>query len=169
MVSNLYFTHGLMLLAGLAAAAAAIPECRGLVVRWWWPSVPAVLAAISAFALIAYPTWGELKNPGLWMFAIVAGIGGVARGYTLRIDVDQIRQLIRPQKSYDGTIVAMSMPVLAVIEFIIAAVRPEDQPTTELGLTLAASFLVGRAAAVQFRARDEPHADLPDPSGPARA
>jgi hypothetical protein len=38
-------------------------------------------------ALVAYPTWGELKNPGLWMFAIVAAVTGVARAYWMQIDV----------------------------------------------------------------------------------
>ncbi|WP_422002940.1 hypothetical protein [Reyranella sp.] len=169
MVSSLYLTHGLMLLSALAATAAAFPECRGRVVHRWWPALPALLAAVSALALIAYPTWGELKNPGLWMFAIIACVAGVARGYTLNLDVDQIRGLIRPQRSFDGTLAAAAMSVLAVIELVIAEVRPEDQPTMELGLTLAASFLVGRAGALQFRAKDEPHADLADPSRQARA
>jgi len=35
-------------------------------------------------ALVAYPTWGELKNPGLWMFAIVAAVTGVARAYWMQ-------------------------------------------------------------------------------------
>jgi len=46
-----------------------------------------LLAVISALALVAYPTWGELKNPGLWMFAIVAAVTGVARAYWMQIDV----------------------------------------------------------------------------------
>lgn len=167
-VSNLYLTHGVMLLSALAAVFTTIPECTGRIVHWWRPAVPALLAALSALALIAYPTWGELKNPALWMFAIVAAVVGLARGYLLQIDVDQIWSLVRPQRSYDGLLVAVLLMVLAVIEILLAAIGPADQPTMELGMTVAASFLVGRAAAVLFRVRSEPHADLRDPSRPAQ-
>jgi len=85
LVSNVYLTHGLMLLCALAAAYSALPESTRRIVPEWQPAVTALLAALSALALIAYPTWGELKNPGLWMFAIIAGVAGVARGYSLRL------------------------------------------------------------------------------------
>ena len=72
LVSDVYLTHGLMLLCALAAAYTSLPESTGRVVRGWQPAVTALLAAIAAFSLIAYPTWGDIKNPGLWMFAILA-------------------------------------------------------------------------------------------------
>lgn len=56
--------------------------------------------------------------------------------------------------------------LLAAIEIVLAAIGPADQPTMELGLTVIASFLVGRLAAVQLRARQEPHADLHDSPAP---
>jgi hypothetical protein len=74
LVSNVYLTHGLMLLSAFAAAYNAVPESTGRIVPEWRPAVTALLAAMSALALIAYPTWGELKNPGLWMFAILAAL-----------------------------------------------------------------------------------------------
>ena len=50
----------------------------------------------------------------------------------------------------------------------LAAIGPADQPTMELGLTVVASFLVGRSAAVLLRSRQEPQSDLHDsPSPPA--
>ena len=49
----------------------------------WWPAVTPLLAAMAALSLIAYPTWGKLKNPGLWMFAILAAVAGSARAYWL--------------------------------------------------------------------------------------
>ena len=73
-ISNLYLTHGVMLLCALAAAFMAIPESTGRIVAWWRVPTTALLVVISALVLVAYPTWGELKNPALWMF-ILASIG----------------------------------------------------------------------------------------------
>ena len=69
LISNVYLTHGLMLLCACAATYAALPESTGRIVPEWRPAVTPLLAAMAALSLIAYPTWGELKNPGLWMFA----------------------------------------------------------------------------------------------------
>ena len=168
LVSNVYLTHGLMLLCAIAAACSALPESTGRIVPEWRPATTALLAALSALALVAYPTWGELKNPGLWMFAIIAAVAGLARGYWLRIDVDHRWRLIRLQKAYDGFIAAAGLIGVALLEITLAAIGPADQPTMELGLTVVASFLVGRSAAVLLRSRQEPQSDLHhSPSPPA--
>lgn len=155
-----------MLLCAVAAAYNALPESMGRVVPEWRPALTAFLAALSALALIACPTWGELKNPGLWMFAILAAGAGVARGYWLRIDVDHRWRLIPMQKAHDCLAAAVALVGLAVVEIAVAAIGPADQPTMELGLTVMASFLVGRLAAVQLRARQEPQSDLHDSPSP---
>ena len=168
LVSNVYLTHGLMLLCAVAAAYAALPESIGRVVPEGRPAVTALLAAMSALSLIAYPTWGELKNPGLWMFAILAAVAGVARGYWLRLYDDHSWRLIRLQKAYDCLVAAVGLIGLSLVEIALAAIGPSDQPTMELGLTVVASFLVGRSAAVLLRSRQEPQSDLHDsPSPPA--
>jgi hypothetical protein len=168
LVSNVYLTHGLMLVCAVAATYSALPESTGRIVPAWRPAVTALLAATSALALIAYPTWGELKNPGLWMFAILAAVAGATRGYWLRFDVDHSWSLIRLQKAHDGLIAAAGLIGLTLIEIALAATGPTDQPTMELGLTVVASFLVGRSAAVLLRSRQEPQSDLHDsPSPPA--
>jgi len=162
LVSNVYLTHGLMLLCAFAAAYNAVPESTGRIVPEWRPAVTALLAAMSALALIAYPTWGELKNPGLWMFAILAALAGSARGYWLRIYVDHSWRLMRLQKAHDGLVAAAGLTGLALVEIALAAIGPADQPTMELGLAMVASFLVGRSAAVLLRSRQEPQSDLHD-------
>jgi hypothetical protein len=101
-----------------------------------------------ALSLIAYPTWGELKNPGLWMFAILAALAGAARGYWLRLYVDHTWRLIRLQRAYDCLVAAVALIGLSLVEIALAAIGPADQPTMELGLTVIASFVVGRSAAV---------------------
>ncbi|MPZ30003.1 MAG: hypothetical protein GEV13_03225 [Rhodospirillales bacterium] len=113
-------------------------------------------------ALIAYPTWGKLENPGLWMFAILAALAGLVRGYWLRIYVDHSWRLLRPRKAYDCLIAAAGLIGLALVEIALPATGPADQPTMELGLTVIASFLVGRSAAVLLRSRQEHQSDLHD-------
>ena len=169
LVSNVHLTHGLMLVCAVAAAYSTLPESTDRIVPAWRPAVTALLAALSALSLIAYPTWGELKNPGLWMFAIVAAVAGAARGYRLRFDIDHNWRLIRLQKAYDGLLIAAAALIgLALVEIALAAIGPADQPTMELGLTVVASFLVGRSAALLLRSRQEPQSDLHDsPSPPA--
>ena len=162
LVANVYITHVLMLLFALAATYMALPEGSGQVTRGRRLLATALLGAMAALALIAYPTWGELKNPGLWMFAILAGVAGVARGYWMQIDIDHSWGLIRLRSAIDGPLAAGGLVLLAVIEIVLATIGPADQPTMELGMTVLASFLVGRASAVLMRSRNEPQADLHD-------
>lgn len=164
LVANFYVTHALMLACALAATLMALPEAKGEAIRDWRLPATAVLAALAALALIAYPTWGELKNPGLWMFAILAAGIGVARGHWLRIDIDHGWRLMRLHKAVDGPVVAAGLALLAAIEIALAIMGPASQPTMELGMTVLASYLVGRAGAVLMRARHEPQSDLHDNS-----
>jgi hypothetical protein len=162
LIGNVYITHALMLLLALAATCTALPEGSGKVIRGRRLLATALLGALAALALIAYPTWGELKNPGLWMFAILAAAAGVARGYWMKIDIDHSWGLMRLRNAVDAPIAAAGLALLAVIEIVLAAVGPADQPTMELGMTVLAAFLVGRASAVLVRSRHEPQADLHD-------
>ncbi len=162
LVANVYITHALMLLFALAATYMALPEGSGQVTRRWRLLAAALLGAMAALALIAYPTWGELKNPGLWMFAVLAAAAGVARGCWMEIDIDHGWGLIRLRKAIDGPLAAGGLAVLAMMEIVLAIVGPADQPTMELGLTVLAAFLAGRASAVLMRSRNEPQADLHD-------
>ena len=162
LISNLYLTHGVMLLCSLAAVVLSVSEGRGRVMAAWKVPVVAGLAAVSALTLIAYPTWGELKNPSLWAFAIVAAVAGAGRGYWMQLDVDHGWHLIRLTRALDGLVVAAALCALVLVEIVVATLAPADQPTVELGLGVLAFYLVGRAGAVVWRARQEPQTDLKD-------
>jgi hypothetical protein len=166
-ISNFYVTHSLMVAFAVAAALAAVAEAIGRVIRPWRLLVPALLASISALLLVAYPTWGELKNPGLWMFAIIATVVGVARGHWMPLEVDHTWHLIRLRRAYDCLAAAGALTALATTEIVIATTGPGDQPTMELGMTVLASFLVGRAGAALVRSRHEPQVDLHDNPAPS--
>ena len=165
-LSNLYLTHGLMLACALASVVVALPEGSGRIVAAWRIPVAALLAGVAALVLVAYPTWGELKNPELWMLAIVAGVLGVARGHWMRIDVDHAWRLVRLSRAGDGRVATVLLAAMATAEVALAIRGPADQPTMELGMTVIASFLLARAAAVMVRAYHEPQADLHDRPAP---
>jgi hypothetical protein len=165
-LSNVYATHGLMLACSLACVVIALPEGGGRIVAAWRIPAVALLAAAAALVLVAYPTWGELKNPELWMFSIVAGVLGVARGYWMQLDVDHGWRLVRLPRAVDCRIATILLAGFAIAEVVLAITGPADQPTMELGMTVIASFLLARAAAVMARARQEPQSDLHDRPSP---
>lgn len=165
-LSNLYLTHGLMLGCALASAIVALPEGSGRIVAAWRIPVVALLAGLAALVLVAYPTWGELKNPELWMLAIVAGVLGVARGYWMKLDVDHGWHLVRLPRAADCRVATVLLAAMAITEVALAIRGPADQPTMELGMTVIASFLLARAAAVMVRAYQEPQSDLHDRPAP---
>ena len=165
-ISNIYLTHGLMALCTLACLVIALPEGGGRIVAAWRIPVAALLAAAAALVLVAYPTWGELKNPELWIFSIVAGVAGVARGYWMQLDVDHAWRLLRLPRAADCRVATFLLAGMALGEIGLATAGPADQPTMELGMTVIASFLLARAAAVMVRARQEPQSDLHDRPSP---
>ena len=165
-ISNIYLTHGLMAACALACPVVALPEGGGRIVAAWRIPVTALLAVAAALLLVAYPTWGELKNPELWMFAIVAGVAGVARGYWMQLDVDHAWRLVRLPRAGDCRVATVLLAAMALVEIALATVGPADQPTMELGMTVIASFLLARAAAIIVRARQEPQSDLHDRPSP---
>ena len=169
MIANIHATHTLMLLSAVAAAVTGSAEGRRRIVPRWRVSLTAVLAIVSALILVVYPTWGELRNPGLWMFAIVAGAIGVARGFWIRIDVDHIWSLMRFPRGHDALVATLLLVGLALCEIAMATIGSPDQPTMELGMTVTAAFLAGRAVAVLLRSRHEPQADLHDDPSPVVA
>lgn len=165
-ISNVYLTHGLMFACALACLVIAIPEGGGRIVAAWRIPVAALLSGVAALLLVAYPTWGELKNPELWMFSIVAGVLGVVRGFWIQLDVDHGWRLVRLSRAIDCRVATVVLVGMALVEVALAVSGPADQPTMELGMTVIASFLIARAAAVMVRARQEPQSDLHDRPSP---
>jgi hypothetical protein len=67
----------------------------------------------------------------------------------------------------DCLVAAIALIGLSLVEIALAAIGPADQPTMELRLTVIASFLVGRSAAVLPRSRPGAQSDLHDSPPPA--
>ena len=145
-LSNLYLTHGLMLACAFASVVVALPEGSGRIVAAWRIPVAALLA--------------DRRD------AAVAGAGQPDEAPGV-IDVDPHPVAARhAQHAGDGRVATVLLAAMATAEVALAIRGPADQPTMELGMTVIASFLLARAAAVMVRAYHEPQADLHDRPAP---
>lgn len=163
MISALHATHALMLVFAVAAALSAVREGLGLPVKRWSLLLTPLLAAVSALVLISHPSLADLRRPGMWLFALVAVLVGIARGALLRLQVDNAWRLVRLRRAQDGLFATLLFLLLAIGEIALRIAGPAGvayHPTVELGMLLIVSFLVGRAAAAWQRALHMPHVDL---------
>jgi hypothetical protein len=158
----LYLIHIVMALATAGAAAASVREGLAMPVRRWQLLVPGALASLAAIMLWSYPSFEDLRDPELWMFAIAAGVIGFCRGHFMAIDVDHLRNWVRVRRGREGTAAALAMAMLAVLELagLAGLIGLRYHPTLELGMALFGGYLAGRSCAAWRRIPDIPHADL---------
>lgn len=167
MIDALYLSQAAIVAAAAGAATAALPEARGRPVRRWQFLLPAGLAALAFVLEIVHPSLEELKEPAIWLFAVVAGVAGVARGRFMPLEVDQTWNRIRLPRAPEGLWFAVALALLATVEAIEVSQAAPDardlafRPLVEFGMALAAGFLVGRAGAAWIRVPHIPHSDLP--------
>jgi hypothetical protein len=166
-IDALYLSQAAIVAAAVAAAAAAVPEGRRRPIRRWQLILPAGLAALACVMEIVHPSLEELKQPAIWLFAVAAGVAGVARGRFMALEVDQTWNRIRLPRAPEGLWFAVVLALLAIaeaIEITQAAPDADDlafRPLVEIGMALTAGFLVGRAGAAWIRVPHIPHSDLP--------
>ena len=125
----------LVSLANLATVIFAVlclmtiaPQARGNVVKLWRLAVPACFAAVEAFVLLAGVFDASMLNDAEWLLAAVVGLViGRMRGWSVPIQVDQQRDLIRQRRSADGVLAAIGLVLREVrYEGRSAPVRPKS-------------------------------------------
>jgi hypothetical protein len=168
MLINLYLAQILIVLAAVGAAISALPEGRRKPFPRWRLLVAPVLASLAAFLQVIYPSLRELDQPEMWELTVLAGVAGIARGQFMTVEVDQIWNLIRVPRPRELLPIAMALPLLAfagaaeavLVEFPRDPESPGLRILIEIGMAMAAGFLVGRAGAVWFRFPHVPHQEL---------
>jgi hypothetical protein len=159
----------LIVAAALAAVATVVPESRRQLIPRWQLLLPAGLAALVYVAEIVHPSLEQLDQPGLWLVAVAAAVVGFARGHFLRLEVDQVWNLIRLRRAREGLWLAVVLALLAIAEAIEVALAAPDatdlafRPLVEFCMAPVAGFMVGRAAAAWLRIPDVPHSELVGP------
>lgn len=171
MLINVYAAQTVIVLAAAAAVLLAIPEGCRRVFRTWQLLFPPALAALAAVVQLIYPSLLELNQPEMWELSIVAAVIGVARGQFMRVDVDQIWNVVRLPRAPEGLLAAIMLMLFAIIGGAEALVfEPAREPEVPgfhlliaIGMTMAAAFLIGRASTAWFRIPHVPHQDLIEP------
>jgi membrane protein CcdC involved in cytochrome C biogenesis len=139
------------------------PQARGRVVKVWRLAVPPCFAAVEDFMLLASVFDANLQNDAEWLLAAMLGLlFGRMRGWSVLIEVDQQHELIRQQRTADGPLVAIALLLLALTDFIGAALLdPVVEPQhVAAGAALCAGYLGGRALAIAVRTTRLPHVEL---------
>ncbi len=171
MLINLYAAQIFILLAAAGAVICAVPEWRRRPMRPWQLVLAPVLAGLSAFVTVIYPSLKELDQPEMWELAVICAVVGLVRGQTMPVDVDQIWNVLRLHRWREGMWAAIALLVVAIVgaaeAILVGPTRSPENPgfrlLFEIGMTSAAGFLIGRAATLWFRIPHIPHHELVEP------
>ena len=89
----------------LLACVAAFPELRQWSIPRWRLAVPSLLIAAATLVLLYLPPSNDLREPQVWMMALVAAVLGLARGALIGLQVDQAsgRLLLRGRPRASGS------------------------------------------------------------------
>ncbi len=171
MLINLYAAQFIIILAAAGAVIGAMPEGRRRPMRTWQFLLTPVLAGLSAFVTVIYPSLKELDQPEMWELAVICAVVGLVRGQTMPLEVDQIWNVLRLHRWREGMWAAIALLLVAIVgaaeAVLVGPARGPENPgfrlLFEIGMTSAAGFLIGRAATLWFRIPHVPHNELIEP------
>ena len=165
MDAPLSLSNVLTVMIAVGCLSTITPQSRGDVVKAWRLAVPACLAAAQATILLAGVFNATFAHDAEWVLAaIIGGIIGRTRGWTMAIAVDQAHGLVRLQRGIDGPMAAAALIVLAFLDFTSAALESPVAPVEYVSAAAAlfAGYLVCRALAIAVRTMRAPHVELID-------
>jgi hypothetical protein len=163
MLAPLSLSNVLTVVVALVCFWTMSPQARGGVVRLWRLAIPAAFAAVVALMLLAGVFQATLLHDAEWLAALLlGGLIGRSRGWTLPVEIDQARGLVRLPRAMDGLLMAGGTVALASIDFISAAVDDNVIPPEHVAAAaaLCAGFLGCRALAIIARSNRAPHVGL---------
>lgn len=138
-------------------------QTRGTVVKTWRLAVPPCFAAVNALVLLAGVFEANWSHDAEWLAAALIGaLLGRMRGWTIEVEVDQRRELVRQHRSADGSLIAIALLLLSFADFVSAAlVEPLIEPQhIAAGAAFCAGWLGARALAIAVRTARLPHVEL---------
>lgn len=163
MIAPLSLSNLITVVLAVICLSTILPQARGNVVKIWRLAMPACLAMVVAFILLANVFDADFSSDAVWLAALLlGGVAGRMRGWALAMQVDQAASLMRQRRSTDGTIAALALVLLALIDFTSAAVREVwiDPEHLAAAAALSAGYLGSRALAMAVRTTRLPHHEL---------
>lgn len=163
MIAPLSLSNLITVVLAVICLSTILPQARGNVVKIWRLAMPACLAMVVAFILLASVFDADLATDAEWLGALLVGaVAGRMRGWALAMEVDQASSLMRQRRSADGTIAASALVLLTLIDFTSAALHEVWIGPEHLAAAAAlfAGFLGSRALAMAVRTARLPHHEL---------
>jgi hypothetical protein len=163
MIAPLSLSNLVTVIIAFTCLSTMLPQARGSVVKIWRLALPPCLAMVVAFGLLSGIFEPDLISDAEWLVAaIVGGLLGRMRGWSLPVEVDQMSNLMRQRRSADATIAAVALVVVALVDFVSAAWREAviEPEHVAAAAALCAGFLAGRAIALAVRTAHLPHITL---------
>lgn len=152
-------------IAGLAllACIVAFRGRRERPVRRWRLVLPPLLVAAAALLMLRLPPYDDLRDPEVWMIGIPFALVGIGRGAIIELQVDQAQGLLLLKRAPEEFWIAVAALLLILVDIVDPPFGTLESPyvqAIELVLSVLASFMVGRNAALLVRSRDAPQHDL---------
>lgn len=138
-------------------------QARGGIVKSWRLAVPPCLAAVDAVVLLASVMSASLGHDAEWLVAALIGLFlGRLRGWSIELEVDRQRDLVRQHRAADGPLIAIALLLLSLADLVGAALaEPVLEPQyVAAGAAFCAGWLGGRALAIAVRTTRLPHVEL---------
>lgn len=139
-----------VLLAALALWSMRHELSERAATRLQWVIPPALSVVVAAILLIVSPG----KRFELWTLGIVVGLAiGLVMGTTLVVIKDFARELVRPNRTWDGVAASVLLLLLTIARVITSDLM--DRPSGKFGVlgataAFVACYLVGRVITVLF-------------------
>ncbi|HZQ00019.1 MAG TPA: hypothetical protein VFB13_10800 [Reyranella sp.] len=165
MIAPLSLANVFTVLIAVTCLTTMSGQSRGSVIKLWRLAVPAALAVVTSLVLLAGVFDATFPHDAEWLIAAAVGsVVGRARGWTMQLAVDHTRDLVRLQRSFDGTMAAAGMVALSFIDFTGATLEDAIVPCdiTAAVSALFAGYIACRSLAIAVRAGRAPHVELMD-------
>jgi membrane protein CcdC involved in cytochrome C biogenesis len=163
MIAPLSLSNWITVILALICLWTVANQTRGAVIKTWRLALPPCFAAVNALVLLAGVFEANFEHDAEWLLAALVGaFFGRMRGWTIEVEVDQRRELVRQHRSADGPLMAIALLLLSFADFIGAAlVDPVIEPQhVAAGAALCAGWLGARALAIGVRTTRLPHVEL---------
>jgi hypothetical protein len=138
-------------------------QARGTVIKTWRLAIPPCFAMVIALVLLAGVFEANMEHDAEWLVAALIGaFFGRMRGWTIELEVDQRRDLVRQHRSPDGPLIGIALVLFALMDFTGAALLdPVLEPQfVAAGAAFCAGWLSARALAIAVRTTRLPHVEL---------
>src|SRR3954468_3026232 len=118
-MSGLHAFSVLVVVLMLAACVAALPEQRRSPFARWRLALPPLLVAAATLVLLYLPPSNDLREPQVWMLALVAGVLGIGRGALIGLQVDQGSGRLLLSRAPEGFWIAIVAALLVVGDLVV--------------------------------------------------